>query len=96
MNKRANYIYELVGRITKWETKKKKDGQPFIQLAVVIPEHPNSKKINVFTDSLAKPEICQEIEQKNYHGKDYLFFCKNYMGIYYLIDWQELTNHGSN
>ena len=96
MNKRANYIYELLGRITKWETKEKKDGSPFCQLSVVIPEYERIKKINIFTDSLEKKEILQEIEKKKYHGKKYLFFCKNYMGNYYLINWKELTNHGSN
>ena len=96
---RNNYIYQLAGRITDKKAKKKKDGTTFYQLATVIPDQEQVKKINVFADSCKKQEIWQEIEASNYIKKEFLFYCKNYMGSYFLVDWQELEikeNHGSN
>jgi len=97
-NKRANFIYELVGQISSKQLRKKKDGNPFYQLTVELAKEKN-QKINVFADIKSK-EIWQAIEQNKYYGRDYTFFCKNYMGLYYLFNWKELgtklNNHGSN
>lgn len=90
MNKRANYIYELFGQVNSKQLKKKKNGQPFYQLTVVLVKE-KTKKINAFTDSLKRKDIWKEIEQSNYVGKKYLFYCQNWMGSYYLMDWKELT-----
>jgi len=54
---RQDYIYQLVGKITDKRAKKKKDGNTFYQLSVVIPEKEQVKKINVFADSCKKQEI---------------------------------------
>lgn len=93
---RADYIYQLTGRITEKKAKKKKDGSTFYQLAVIIEDKEQIKKINVFADSCKKEAIWQVIEENKYIGKEYLFYCKNFMGSYYLVDWELLNNHGSN
>ena len=92
---RQDYVYQLAGRITDKKTKKKKDGKLFWQLAVIIQDKPVNK-INVFDNGLAKKTIWQEIEESKYIGKEYLFYCKNFMGTYFLVDWKLLENHGSN
>lgn len=94
---RQDYIYQLAGRITEKRQKKKKNGQPFWQLAVVI-EDKETDRINIFQDS-CKKEIRQAIEENKYLGKEYIFFCKNFMGSYYLVDWELLEskeNHDNN
>ena len=61
MNKRANFIYELVGQISSKQLKKKKDGNPFYQLTVINSKQchhqETSKVINVFTDGIKEKEI---------------------------------------
>jgi hypothetical protein len=54
---RHDYIYRLAGKIVSKQIKKKKDGNTFAQLAVIIPDQERVKKINVFRDSCDKPEI---------------------------------------
>ena len=90
MTTRQDYIYQLTGRITDKRLKKKKDGSPFYQLGVIITNKEQIKKINVFQDGLEKEEIWTEIEETNYLDKRYLFYCKNFMGTYYLVNWKEL------
>lgn len=75
MNKRANYLYELVGIIKTKQLKKDKKGQDFYRLVVENDE--KVKIINVFS---SLESIWREIEQSNFHSKKYFFFCKNYMG----------------
>jgi len=89
---RADYIYQLAGRITEKRAKKKKDGSTFYQLAVVIQDKDISK-INAFRDS-CQEQIWQAIEESKYIGKEYLFDCKNFMGTYYLVDWELLKANG--
>lgn len=86
---RQDYIYELVGKVQKKDLKTKKDGQSFYQLAVEIFGKEQIKKINVFKDGLEKKEIWGEIEKSKFHKKEYLFFCKNFMGSYFLVNWKE-------
>lgn len=95
---RHDYIYQLVGRIVNKQLKKKKDGNTFAQLAVIIPDQERVKKINVFRDSCNKEEVWETIEGNQYLGKEYLFSCKNYMGSYFLVNWEErnFNHHGSN
>jgi hypothetical protein len=52
---------------------------------VIIQDKPVNK-INVFDNGLAKKTIWQEIEESKYIGKEYLFYCKNFMGTYFLVD----------
>jgi hypothetical protein len=81
---RQDYIYQLAGRITDKKSKKKKDGTTFYQLSTVIKDK-EIDRINIFSDS-CKKEIWQEIEANKYLGQEYLFYCKNFMGSYYLVD----------
>jgi hypothetical protein len=58
---------------------------------VTIKNYPQVKAINIFPSNLTtQANIWKQIERSNYAGKDYLFFCKNYMGQYSLVDWKEL------
>ena len=50
---RADYIYQLAGRITEKRAKKKRDGSNFYQLGVII-EDKDISKINVFKDSCSE------------------------------------------
>ena len=88
MVNRQDYIYELVGKVLEKKPKKKKDGASFWQLTVNIPEIEKIKKINVFSDGLDNQKIWKEIEKSNYIRKEYIFYCKNFMGSYYLVDWK--------
>jgi len=95
-NNRANFIYELVGKVVDKKLKTDTNSQPFYQLTVAIENYPQVKAIKIFPSNLTKQSIWKEIEQSNYAGKEYLFYCKNYMGLYNLVDWKELKDHGSN
>jgi hypothetical protein len=86
MNKRANYIYQLVGEVDADKLAKKKNGKLFHKLIVSIKNREEIKEINIFTDSLERGEILKDIQSRKYHGKKYIFFCKNYKGLYNLID----------
>ena len=94
MTSRQDYIYQLTGRITDKRTKKKKDGTTFYQLSVAIQDKEVSK-INVFQDS-CQEKVWQTIAESKYIKKEYLFDCKNFMGSYYLVNWEILKNHGIN
>jgi len=89
--KRADYVYELVGKIATKQLKKDKSGNPFYKLIVNIENKTEVDIINVFPN-LEKVWI--NLDNSKFHGKKYLFFCKNYMGNYSLLDWQELNQHG--
>lgn len=93
MNNRQDYIYQLTGRIIDKKVKKKKDGNTFFQLGVIIKDKKQIKKINIFKESLEKEEIWQEIEEGKHLDQKYLFYCKNFMGSYYLIDWQVIRDY---
>jgi len=93
-NNRANFIYELVGKVASKKLKADKNSQLFYQLTVTLENKPTVKFIAVFASNLTKQSIWKEIEQSNYAGKEYLFYCKNYKDLYNLVDWTELTNHG--
>ncbi|KLL02676.1 MAG: hypothetical protein MRERV_78c004 [Mycoplasmataceae bacterium RV_VA103A] len=100
--KRFDFIYELAGRVKGKKQRTDKNGQKFWQLLVDIDNKERVKYINVFPNNLSKESIWKDIQEANYFKKEYVFFCKNYMGIYKLVDWKELTpsgakvkNHGS-
>ena len=91
MTKRSTYLYQLAGKIISHKAKKKQNGTDFIGLKVAIQKPFGSvKKLNVFPDSCAEP-VWQAIQAGDYLQKDYFFHCKNFMGSYYLVKWEELT-----
>ena len=83
---RQDYIYELIGKIMGKDLLTNKKGTNHYRLKVIIPDRPEIKKINAFSDSLAIPKIWSEITKEKYQDKKYVFFCKNFMGSYYLIN----------
>lgn len=94
---RSNYLYELVGVInkkTKTEPKEgsKYQGSYYWRLKATIENQPEIKSLKVFQNSLENSQIWTTIESNNYLGKRYRFTCKNWMGNYYLINWEELGN----
>jgi len=89
--KRSNYIYKFAGKIiNRWKRISDKNKPYFYQLDI---DNENIDKIFVFQKKLQRNQIWQDIEQSNYLGKKYGFSCKNYMGNYGLIDWQELKDY---
>jgi len=98
-----NKLYEFIGKIKGKESKKvyrkgsKYEGNVYHRLQVELENNPKWKEILVFQDS----KVWSDIQEANYHGKRYLFFCSpkvsNYQIVsYQLVDWKELQNHGSN
>ena len=98
--KRIAFIYDLFGKIENTKKCKPKNVEKtssfYHKLKVNLENKNHIKSIYVFPNRLTNQEIWQDIEQTNYQGKKYHFQCRNHMGYYYLIDWQELKNHGSN
>jgi len=68
--------------------KGKNYGSPFYRLKVVI--EGEIIKMNVFRNLLERKQIWEELDQGNFWGKEYLFFCHNYWGSYSLVDWEEI------
>ena len=100
MNKsRGSYIYQLIGQINskgqRTAKHEKYHGTYYYQLNVSI-ENKEVKKIFVFPTGLEKATIWKELENNDYLGKKYVFFCKNHMGNYRLINWEKVNDHGSN
>lgn len=96
MNKlRAEYIYRLIGTIQNKKPRQSSKGQ-FYQLQFLCENVPKVDKIFVFDDKLTNPTIWAAIEQDNCFNSRYLLKCRNYSGHYYLVDWKELSNNGSN
>lgn len=105
---RSEYIYRLIGVITKKKKFLPKEGKYlgtyYYGLAVEIEHKPEIISINVFPDRLENKTILESIENEQYLGKRYLLRCKNWRGHYYLIDWEERgnssqenkENHGNN
>jgi len=90
MNKlRSQYIYRLIGQIQNKKPRLSSKGQ-FYQLQITCENVPNITKIFVFDDKLADSSIWTAIEQDNCFNQKYLFFCRNYSGHHYLVDWKEL------
>ena len=83
---RVDYIYQLTGKIIRAKKKVKKNGKSYWQLAVIVREK-EVQKINAFSDSCLK-KVWSEIEENKYLGKEYIFYCKNFMGSYYLVNWE--------
>lgn len=88
--KRNLYTYELLGTIqNKNQRANSKHSTPFYQLNIICQNNPNLKKIFAFQPKLTNPTLWNALETNAYLGKTYLFFCRNYYGNYYLVDWEE-------
>ena len=99
VNSQNNKLYEFIGKIKGKHRKKvyskKSDycGNVYYRLQVELENNPKCKEILVFPEN----KIWQSIEETNYHGKKYLFFCSpkvsNYQIVsYQLVDWKEVNN----
>ena len=62
-NKRANFIYELVGKVVDKKLRTDKNSQPFYQLTVISENYPQVKAIKAFPSSLTEQSIWKAIEQ---------------------------------
>lgn len=91
---RSNYLYHLVGVITKKKKFLPKEGKylgtHYYNLEVEIEGKPEIKTINVFPDRLENKTVLEIIESEQYLGKRCLLCCKNWRGYYYLINWEEI------
>lgn len=97
-HQRANYLYQFLGQITSKKLRKnQRYSQHFYQLNLLCSNHPELTKIFAFRDKIHNPQIWPTLESDRYLGKTYLFYCRNYRGSYYLINWKELPpNEPSN
>ena len=87
--KRNLYTYQFLGQITdKKQRQNPKYTQYFYQLNITCQNFPRLQKIFAFK-SKTKPTIWNALETNAYLGKKYLFYCRNYSGHYYLVDWEE-------
>jgi len=97
---RSNYIYELVGKVNEKKKRtsrsEKYKGEAFYILLITCENKPQVQQIFAYQNKIEKEGIWKDVLESNYIDKRYLFYCKNYMGNYYLIDWKELKNHGNN
>lgn len=91
MNKlRSQFIYKLIGQIHgKKPRQNSKYLQYFYQLNITCQNQPHIQKIFVFKDK-SPPLIWQIIDEGNCFQQKYKFFCRNYSGSYYLVNWEEL------
>ena len=87
--KRSNYVYKLVGQVEKKEKisgKEQYEGTYFFRLLVDIENKPEIKVIRTFQKNLQNKLVWKEVQGDKFIGKKYLFFCKNWMGNYSLLD----------
>jgi hypothetical protein len=105
LQNRANYVYLLIGTILKKSLRRNpKYQQHYYQLHIACETNPQVRKLFAFQPKLANPNIWKVIETSNCLGKKYQFFCKNYSGHYYVVNWEQLsktaqdpqTNHHDN
>ncbi|KLL03009.1 MAG: hypothetical protein MRECE_33c023 [Mycoplasmataceae bacterium CE_OT135] len=90
--KRAQFTYKLIGKIThKNQRTNPKYTQYFYQLNIACENQPDIKKIFVFKDKVPPP-IWQMVDEGNCFQQKYRFFCRNYSGCYYLVDWEEIEH----
>ena len=95
---RANYVYLLIGTIIKKSLRRNpKYTQYYYQLAIQCETNPQVRKLFAFQPKLVNPDIWKAIEDNSCLGKRYQFFCKNYQGHYYVVNWEQLSNgHGDD
>ena len=100
---RSQYIYELIGRVNEKRQRTSKGeeykGQKYYELLINCENKPQVNKLFAYQSKIETEKIWQDILNSNYIDKRYLFYCKNYMGNYRIINWKELNkqeSHGSN
>jgi hypothetical protein len=62
-------------------------------LLVKCENRPQVKKIFAYKEIVEKESVWKDIEKSNYFGKKYLFYCQQWMNVFRIVDWKELTNH---
>ena len=89
---RSLYVYKFQGTIqSKKQRTNPKYSQYFYQLNLTCTNLPTLTKIFAFKDKIFNPQIWPILESDQYLGKTWLFFCRNYRGSYYLINWKEIS-----
>ena len=95
-------VHEFIGRIreikleTVYNKKSEYHGNQYLRCQVVIEGEPEIKEFLVFKEKLEKETIWEEIEQKDYLDKRYLFKLQRRPGagkFFRLLDW-EIINYG--
>jgi hypothetical protein len=90
--KRAQFTYQLIGQIHhKNHRLNPKYTQYFYQLNITCENQPDIKKIFVFKDKVL-PTIWKIVDEGNCFQQKYKFFCRNYAGHFYLINWEEVEH----
>ncbi|MCE8163274.1 MAG: hypothetical protein I3273_03785 [Candidatus Moeniiplasma glomeromycotorum] len=96
-----NKVYNFIGKIkekkleTVYNKKSEHYGNQYLRCQVIIEDEPQIKELLIFKEKLEKEIIWEEIEQKNYLGKKYLFKVQRRPGagrFFRLIDWEAITN----
>lgn len=92
IKKRTRHPYEKIGRINgkKKRTNKRYPDSYFYELEVEIENDKGLRKLFVFPNNLTSEIIWKAIENADYAGKRYVFFCHNYKGSYNIFNWKEL------
>jgi hypothetical protein len=90
---RATFTYQLIGFLQSRKLRKnKKHSTPFYQLNISCETDSTITKIFVFKAKLTNPTIWTDLPSNSILAKRYLFYCRNYYGSYYLINWEEMPN----
>lgn len=90
---RGNYTYLLLGTILKKNSRRNpKYTQHYYQLAIQCETNPQVHKLFAFQSKLTNPQIWKAIETGSCLGKRYQFFCRNYSGHYYVVNWEQRSN----
>lgn len=89
---RTDYIYQFPGRILTKRLAQapplsKYAGQAYYVLTLQKPDH-TKQSIQVFKPKLASTQIWTAIEQGDCLSQNYLLYCRNQKGYYYLVNWE--------
>lgn len=89
---RTDYIYQFPGQILKKRLAlasptSKYAGQAYYVLTLQKPDH-TRQSIQVFKSKLTNSSIWTAIEQGGCLSQNYLLYCKNQKGYYYLVNWE--------
>lgn len=90
-------IKELVGIITEKESAKvysqgKNQGKLYYRLLVKCENRPKVNTIFAFREIVEKESVWKDIEESNYLGKKYLFYCQQWMSMFRIVNWKELKS----
>jgi hypothetical protein len=90
---RTDYIYQFQGLILKKRLAlasptSKYAGQAYYVLTLKKSDH-TRQSIQVFKPKLASAQIWTAIEQGDCLSQNYLLYCRNQKGYYYLVNWEQ-------